>query len=384
MGDITIEQSAKMDDNNQEPITELQGPDYLLLLYLLLFLFIIGAVGYGLCCTIPTLLARYCSCYTSRCCGCLPCFRCRFDAPAYRRERETLRQLRDIRRAQRQQEFHALRIAASQPHRGAAAVADPALIRAMNGTPNNIAVLAAAQRNSGALSPWTSVDLELRRLAILQASATGRPLPQQQQEADSPHFQFHDRASMWATFHQINSLGLIIVPGDQEQQEEQERHVRDNLSSEERKQILDDVLEFKPYHRTQTERAAVNEEQVESEEANAIDEADLERGEGDVSSAANIDSVESDEEFGSKKSSLVIPAHETPDAIDTTCAICLDEFEEGDICNSTQPDCPHLFHKTCIVLWLEKHSACPVCRREMVTETQWRDAATKISEESSR
>merc|ERR1712226_1301694 len=43
------------------------------------------------------------------------------------------------------------------------------------------------------------------------------------------------------------------------------------------------------------------------------------------------------------------------------CPICLDQFNEGDVVIVSK-HCSHLFHKNCILAWLEKHDACPCCR----------------------
>ena len=44
------------------------------------------------------------------------------------------------------------------------------------------------------------------------------------------------------------------------------------------------------------------------------------------------------------------------------CAICLDNFWEGDeVCSSPNTDCNHVFHYDCIYQWLLKHDECPYC-----------------------
>jgi Ring finger domain len=49
----------------------------------------------------------------------------------------------------------------------------------------------------------------------------------------------------------------------------------------------------------------------------------------------------------------------------TLCAICLNQFQDHDVvCDSKNPACCHVFHLTCMSLWLRKHSSCPVCREE--------------------
>lgn len=43
------------------------------------------------------------------------------------------------------------------------------------------------------------------------------------------------------------------------------------------------------------------------------------------------------------------------------CIVCLAEFRGEDILRIL-PYCGHSFHVTCIDIWLQQHSTCPVCR----------------------
>ncbi|KAE8702140.1 RING-H2 finger protein ATL74 [Hibiscus syriacus] len=45
----------------------------------------------------------------------------------------------------------------------------------------------------------------------------------------------------------------------------------------------------------------------------------------------------------------------------TDCAICLEEFKDGDSCKALSK-CKHLYHRSCIDQWLLQHRSCPLCR----------------------
>uniref|UniRef100_A0A453Q901 RING-type domain-containing protein n=3 Tax=Aegilops tauschii subsp. strangulata TaxID=200361 RepID=A0A453Q901_AEGTS len=48
------------------------------------------------------------------------------------------------------------------------------------------------------------------------------------------------------------------------------------------------------------------------------------------------------------------------------CAVCMDDFLLG--AAAKQLPCNHVFHKDCILPWLDLHSSCPVCRHELPTD----------------
>ncbi|CAM9787623.1 unnamed protein product, partial [Laminaria digitata] len=45
------------------------------------------------------------------------------------------------------------------------------------------------------------------------------------------------------------------------------------------------------------------------------------------------------------------------------CSVCLDEYAEGD--QLLQLTCGHVFHRSCIDLWLMEHRVCPCCRTDL-------------------
>jgi hypothetical protein len=49
----------------------------------------------------------------------------------------------------------------------------------------------------------------------------------------------------------------------------------------------------------------------------------------------------------------------------TSCAVCIEEYAEGD--KLRELPCQHVFHTECIVPWLtERHTSCPLCKAEVL------------------
>ena len=48
------------------------------------------------------------------------------------------------------------------------------------------------------------------------------------------------------------------------------------------------------------------------------------------------------------------------------CPVCKDEFGTNEV--AIDMPCQHLFHKNCIVAWLDTHNNCPTCRFELPTD----------------
>ncbi|XP_022137468.1 E3 ubiquitin-protein ligase CIP8-like [Momordica charantia] len=48
------------------------------------------------------------------------------------------------------------------------------------------------------------------------------------------------------------------------------------------------------------------------------------------------------------------------------CAICLDEIE----CGAVGMPCSHIYHRNCIVKWLQQNNLCPLCRFQMPLEME--------------
>jgi len=61
---------------------------------------------------------------------------------------------------------------------------------------------------------------------------------------------------------------------------------------------------------------------------------------------------------------------------DNICAICLEPYdEENGSCVTGGTQCTHLYHKNCIIRWMEKRDFCPFCREDMFTVREFQTTA---------
>ncbi|CEL94734.1 unnamed protein product [Vitrella brassicaformis CCMP3155] len=58
-----------------------------------------------------------------------------------------------------------------------------------------------------------------------------------------------------------------------------------------------------------------------------------------------------------------------------TCAICHEEFVKGG--KAKEMPCEHMFHYDCLLLWLERHNTCPMCRHSLPIDRQDFDEVAK-------
>ena len=51
------------------------------------------------------------------------------------------------------------------------------------------------------------------------------------------------------------------------------------------------------------------------------------------------------------------------------CDFCIMDYEIGDeVALSAHPDCDHIFHKDCILDWMQKKPTCPCCQRNYLNK----------------
>jgi len=71
---------------------------------------------------------------------------------------------------------------------------------------------------------------------------------------------------------------------------------------------------------------------------------------------------------------------EKSETAEDTCVICLENFERGDEVFHSRY-CEHIYHADCICEWLERDTACPCCRVEMVTLDDIEEAMGEFEKE---
>lgn len=59
-----------------------------------------------------------------------------------------------------------------------------------------------------------------------------------------------------------------------------------------------------------------------------------------------------------------------PDIADGVCAICLDDYEDGDEVCYPRNICGHVMHSECLIDWLMRNAECPICRATILKSSQ--------------
>jgi hypothetical protein len=170
-------------------------------------------------------------------------------------------------------------------------------------------------------------------------------------------------------------FGFLLVPAAAAPP----RPIREQLTAEQRRRILERILVFSPFSSEMVPSLAEEDLETNSTNtdagANALEEGssqELPPQEEDASADEPMQThpFESDEEAPAS-APIAIPFHEEPVDHENACAICLDAFLDGELINEST-DCQHFFHKDCLLGWLDQHDVCPCCRRTMVTEQDWK------------
>lgn len=170
-------------------------------------------------------------------------------------------------------------------------------------------------------------------------------------------------------------------------------HIKEGLTEDQRLQVLERILTWRVFSNPKMVDA-VESLQVESPQSeNGVSDQlhgvqspqDIESG--DIVLASIQDNPASTSETGTMQQISSIarqepplydptPASEVPTILvrdpeqsNNECAICLEALIDGQIVNDNHE---HVFHRECLLGWLDHHLACPYCRKSLVTNRDWK------------
>mmetsp|Transcript_29802 Transcript_29802/g.88442 ORF Transcript_29802/g.88442 Transcript_29802/m.88442 type:complete len:535 (+) Transcript_29802:306-1910(+) len=164
------------------------------------------------------------------------------------------------------------------------------------------------------------------------------------------------------------------------------------LSEEEKRMVVERALMCEPYsavgNKGEThagDASTSTAANTASDQSSKLDRIDTDSSDsGDTAKAVPIDATEESlmqtsvpspnkDEFENETFS-----GEEADSSARICAICLGEFEKGQLVNCPTK-CPHIFHRDCLIPWLVKHGQCPCCRATLLDGHDWGRGAMRLS-----
>lgn len=117
----------------------------------------------------------------------------------------------------------------------------------------------------------------------------------------------------------------------------------------------------------------IQQERIESDGHEGAEKMEQDIETGDLAKKSSKKSLRSKPSLGFDHSSM-IRANCIPKPC---CDICMMDYEVDDkISESKNPECDHIFHKECILDWMQKKHSCPCCRRNYLGEEEHDNIAT--------
>lgn len=139
------------------------------------------------------------------------------------------------------------------------------------------------------------------------------------------------------------------------------------LTREERRSILDKIFVGKPYTKELARSVEEARLQLNSEASTKVSPDDSKISTNTKDSNGTVVPEGSDD----------VGDVEAPTADTTTsCLICLNSYDGEEVLIGDT--CYHMFHKSCLLEWLEKKDICPCCRTPLLTSAQMKAAASEV------
>jgi hypothetical protein len=151
----------------------------------------------------------------------------------------------------------------------------------------------------------------------------------------------------------------------------------DDKEKEEPKQTREDdqTQDLEESKQGEEEKSARDDEQFTNENSDSL-HVQL-PDDNRIACAEDVDGDEHDIETGklpsdSKNASSTYLTIRLSEIEQTCCDICMMDYELGDVVSqSNNSNCDHIFHKDCILDWMQKKHSCPCCRRNYLGEEDY-------------
>ena len=174
--------------------------------------------------------------------------------------------------------------------------------------------------------------------------------------------------------------GIKIDNSDNSSEEEEE-------DDEEEEEEEDDEEEEENENTNQTNIQNNNENNDDSNESN---ESDEENNEEEDSNEGNNEESNENQIFNSKKKKYILELNEFQykhikkysKIKEKKCSICLFKYKKSDIIKEFP--CNHIFHKNCILKWLEKSNICPLCKYDITGDVNNIELKNSSDEENKK
>lgn len=149
-----------------------------------------------------------------------------------------------------------------------------------------------------------------------------------------------------------------------------ERHFHRPLDSNNKGD--DDIVPVEETKTAQTDDTDVTKKS--SNEDASSNESDVEEGKTSIDEEYKF---EEDDFYAEESGFIAVPSpglngSDTTRLVPCSCIICLQQYQVGEeIVWSSNPDCEHVFHESCIERWLIKQRGgplCPCCRRDFIID----------------
>ena len=182
----------------------------------------------------------------------------------------------------------------------------------------------------------------------------------------------------------LNIEGIKIDNSDDSSDDEEEEEEEDD-EEEEEEEDDDEEEEEEEENNNQNNNQNSNQNNNDGNDSEESEESDEESNEEEDS---NEDNNQENQIFNDKKKQFFLELNEFQykhikkysKIKEKKCSICLLKYKKSDIIKELP--CNHIFHKNCILKWMEKSNVCPICKYDITEEVNNIELKNSSDEES--